>query len=142
MDITIKILLWIHLMALVGGGAAAVALPVVASRIVGAAPDTQSVLFGIGDRISMMARGALVVLLISGPLLFWLKWDFGAPSAAWFGIKMLLILVLLAGVIIAGINIKKAQRGDMAALKSAGLGIRVMGLALLGVVLAAVFAFN
>jgi protoporphyrinogen IX oxidase len=142
MEILVNIILWVHLVALVGAGASAVAMPVIGGRMGSASPETRTVLFGIVRRISTSARGALVLLLITGPLLFWLRWDFTAPSMVWFAIKMVLVLVILVCVIVAGINGSKAQSGDTNAARTAAVAGRIMGAALLGVIFAAVFAFN
>lgn len=142
MEILVNILLWIHLLGLIGAGGGAVAMPAIGGKLATATPDTQSVLFDIVARVSTASRGSLGVLIVTGPLLFWLKWDFTAPSMAWFGVKMLLVLALLAAVIVAGINLKKARQGDMAALKTGLMASRLMGPGLLLTVLCAVFAFN
>lgn len=142
MDILVNLLFWVHLLALVGGGASSVAMPVIGSKLATADGATRETLFDIAGRIAKAGRGALAGLIVTGILLFWLKWDFSAPSMLWFGIKMALVLVLIATVTIGGINFKKARGGDVAAARTAGLAGRVGGLALVGIILAAVFAFN
>ena len=142
MDILINLLFWVHLLALVGGGASSVAMPIIGSKLATADGATRQTLFEIAGRISMAGRGALGGLIVTGILVFWLKWDFSAPSMIWFGIKMALVVVLLGCVIVGGINFKKARGGDGAAARTAALAGRIAGLALAGAVLAAVFAFN
>ena len=142
MDILINLLFWVHLLALVGGGASSVAMPIIGSKLATADGATRATLFEIGGRISTAGRGALGGLIVTGLLLFWLKWDFSAPSMIWFGIKMALVVLLLVGVIVGGINFKKAQGGDAAAARTAALAGQIVGLTLAGVILAAVFAFN
>jgi putative membrane protein len=142
MDILIKLLFWVHLLALVGGGASSVAMPIIGSKLATADGATRETLFEIAGRITKAGRGALGGLIVTGILLFWLKWDFSAPSMLWFGIKMALVLVLLGAVIVGGINFKKARGGDVAAAQTAALAGRIAGLALVGVILAAVFAFD
>jgi putative membrane protein len=142
MDILIKLLFWVHLLALVGGGASSVSMPIIGSKLATADGATRETLFEIAGRITKAGRGALGGLIVTGILLFWLKWDFSAPSMLWFGIKMALVLVLLGAVIVGGINFKKARGGDVAAAQTAALAGRIAGLALVGVILAAVFAFD
>jgi uncharacterized membrane protein len=142
MDVTASLLLWIHLVALGLGGAAVFGVPVVGARLASATAETRPSLFAVIRGLSTIGRAAVAVLVISGPILFWLKWDFHAPSAMWFGIKMLLVLILLGLVIFAGINGKRAQGGDMAAAaRSRPIGMASMATYLL-VVLSAVFAFG
>lgn len=142
MTILINLLFWVHLLALAGGGASAVAMPIIGSKLAGADGATRQTLFDIAGRISRVGRGALGVLVVTGLLLFWLKWDFSAPSAMWFGVKMALVLILLGAIIVGGINFKKARGGDAAAARTAALAGRIAGPTLAGVVLAAVFAFS
>lgn len=142
MDILINLLFWVHLLALVGGGAGSVAMPIIGSKLATADGATRQTLFEIAGRITKVGRGALGGLIITGILLFWLKWDFSAPSMIWFGVKMALVVVLLGCVIVGGINFKKAKGGDAAAARTAALAGRIAGLSLAGVILTAVFAFN
>lgn len=142
MDILINLLFWVHLLALVGGGASSVAMPIIGSKLATSDGTTRATLFEIAGRISTVGRGALSGLIVTGILLFWLKWDFSAPSMVWFGIKMALVLVLLGAIIVGGINFKKARGGDVAAGRVAGIAGQVAALTLAGVILAAVFAFN
>lgn len=142
MDILINLLFWVHLLALVGGGASSVAMPIIGSKLATADGATRETLFEIAGRITRTGRGALGGLIVTGMLLFWLKWDFSAPSMVWFGIKMALVVVLLGAMIVGGINFKKARGGDMAAGRIAGRAGQVAGLTLVGIILSAVFAFN
>lgn len=137
-----NILLWIHLLALVGGGVTSIVMPIVGSMIPTAPPESRPILFAVASRVVSIGRGALGVLLVTGPLMFWLKWQFTAVSMTWFSIKMALVAVMLIGVIVGGINFRKAQQGDLAAARTARLAGSINGVALLGIVLAAVFAFN
>jgi uncharacterized membrane protein len=141
-EILNNILLWIHLMALVAGGAGSVAMPAIAAQMAGAPADARPVLGAIQRRIAMTGRAAVVVLLITGPLMFWLKWNFTAPSMIWFGLKMLFVLLLLVAMIVGGLNMKKASQGDAGAQRlMMQMGMLTSG-ALLLIVLSAVFAFN
>lgn len=142
MDILVNLLFWGHLLALIGGGASSVAMPIIGSKLATADGATRETLFEIAGRITSAGRGALGGLIITGVLLFWLKWDFSARSMLWFGIKMALILVLLGAITVGGINFKKARGGDREAGRIARIAGRVAGLTLAGIVLSAVFAFN
>ncbi len=138
----ITILVFVHLMALVGAGASAVALPVLMQLGKNATPEAKATIAQVGGKLRTIARASLVLLLMSGPLLFWLKWDFSAPSAAWFGVKMALVLVVIGAIGIGEMNAKGFQRGDAAATRLVLRSRQVIALALIGIVLAAVFAFS
>jgi uncharacterized membrane protein len=142
MEIVNGILFWIHLVALVGGGATAVVMPIIGKQMPTATPEARAALLALGYRISVAGRGAIGALIVTGPLLFWLKWDFSPPSMIWFGIKMVLVVALLVGVSIAGVNLKKAQSGDATAAATARRVGPINGMILLGIILAAVFAFG
>lgn len=141
MDIWVNLLLLVHFIALVVGGATSVGMPIIGSKMPTATPETRVTLFAIASRLGSNGRIAMVVLLISGPLLLWLKWDGNVPNV-WFWVKMALVVVMLVGIVVAGINFKKAQQGDRAASRTGAIAGRITGLAFLGVVLSAVLAFN
>jgi uncharacterized membrane protein len=141
-DIVLNILLWIHLVALVGGGASAVAMPAIAGQMPTASPDARAALGKVAKRLTMAGRGAVAVLLITGPLMFWLRWNFTPASQMWFGIKMLFVLAIVVSMIVSGINAKKAMQGDAGAQRIMQLSGMITGGSLLVVVLAAVFAFH
>jgi protoporphyrinogen IX oxidase len=142
MDVLNNILLWLHLIALALGGVAAFGIPVVGSMMPTATPETRPTLVKIAERLSTIGRAGLGTLIVTGPLLVWLKAGGTAGFTGWFWAKMVLVVVLLGLVIFAGINAKRAQGGDMAAAKRAPqVGMASMATLIL-IVLTAVFAFN
>ena len=140
MDIVNEVLLWVHIIALVVGGTNSVAMPVIGSKMATATPETRATLFAIGDRLATFGKGAMAALLITGPLMLWLKYGWTVPNF-WFWVKMALIVVMLVTISLAEINGKKARQGDMEAGRRAGQFGRVTAVAFLGVLLAAVLAF-
>jgi putative membrane protein len=142
MDYLNHALLGIHLVALAAGGAATFGIPVIGARIAGANADTRATLFAIVYGISRVARIAMVLLLITGPLLVWLKYGGVAGFNFWFWVKMVLVALLLGLVIAAGINTKRGEAGDPAAPKRGPMiGMASMFTFFL-VVAAAVLAFE
>jgi putative membrane protein len=142
MDVTINILLWLHLLALGLGGVATFGVPVIGSQIAGATVEARPLLFLLARRMAMVGRGAFVVLIITGPLIVWLKFGGAAGFNFWFGLKMLFVLVLLAVLIAGGIFSKRAENGDRAAAAMLPR-ISIVGMAAFAlIVLSAVFAFN
>jgi uncharacterized membrane protein len=141
MEIVIDLLFWIHLSSLAAGGAAVFGIPAVGSRMGSATPELRPKLFAIMEQLSKVGRAALGLLIITGPLILWLRFNWVPPSY-WFWIKMALVVLLLIGVIYAGINGKRAEHGDAdAARRAPMLGI-TNGVIFLLIVLSAVFAFN
>lgn len=141
MNIVIEILLWLHIVALVVGGANSVVMPVIGSRMPGAAAETRTVLFSVADQLATFGKGAMLVLLVTGPLILWLRHGWLVPGP-WFWVKMALIVVMLVTISLAAKNGQKARQGDAAAAGRARQLGMITGLAFLGVLLSAVFAFG
>jgi putative membrane protein len=141
--VTYAILFWIHMTSLAAGGVAAFGIPIVGARIGGAAPEMRPTLFHIAETMSNLGRVAIALLIITGPIMYWLAWSNGGPpNMTAFIAKMVFVVLLLITVIVAGINAKRAQAGDMAAAKrSPMLGMTAATLFVL-VILSAALAFK
>lgn len=127
MDILVSILFWIHLVSLGLGGAAVFGLPVVGSKMASATAETRPLLFSIAHRLSTIGRTAIGLLIITGPLMVWLKFGSFSGFNAWFWVKMTLVVILLGIVIYGGINAKKAENGDReAAGRAPKVGLAAM----------------
>jgi uncharacterized membrane protein len=113
MDAINTILLWLHFIGLALGGAASFGIPVVGSRMQSAAPETRPLLMGIMHGLSSVGRAGLGLLIVTGPLMLWLKVGGVDGISVWFWVKMVLVLLLIAGVIYSGILFKRLQGGDV-----------------------------
>lgn len=142
MGIVINLLIWAHILAFVAGGSNSVVGPVIGARLAGATPDVRAGYYGVMDRLSQVGKVSMVVLLVSGPAILWLKYGGLAGASLWFWAKMVLVAVMLFAIIYGGINEKRSRSGDVEAGKRAGIAHKVTGLAFAGVLLSAVFAFN
>lgn len=142
MDVVVNLLIWAHILAFVAGGSNSVVGPVIASRLGSATPDMRMGYYGVMNTMAQVGKVAMVVLLITGPLILFLRYGGVAGASVWFWVKMALIVVMLSAIIYGGINAKKAQAGDAEAGRRAGVAHRITGLAFAGVLLAAVLAFN
>lgn len=142
MDIVNNLLFWLHLVSLALGGVGAFGIPVVGSMMPMASAETRPTLFKAAHGLSRVSRIGLAGLIITGPLLVWLKFGGTAGFTAWFWAKMILVVLLIIVIVWAGMNAKRAEGGDMAAAKRAPMIGGLAMLLLLGVVLCAVFAFN
>jgi putative membrane protein len=134
MDLTFNILLILHLVSLVVGASTAVAMPVVMGRMAGAAPDGRQMLGGIGAQLGLNSRIAFGVLIVTGVAMIVVRYGGVDGMSPWFWAKMALVVVMLLTMIVSAV------------VRPGRAGTRVVGwvtrLALLGVVIAAVFAFN
>ena len=96
----------------------------------------------MADGLSRLGRVSFGLLIITGPLIVWLRFGGTAGFTGWFWAKMVFVVLLLVAVIAAGINGKRAEAGDTVALARAPMiGMTAAALFVL-VVLCAVFAFN
>ena len=142
MDIVNNLLFWLHLVALALGGVAAFGIPVVGSRMASVDVVSRPLLFSIVEGLSTVGRVGFGILIVTGPLLIWLKYGGMAGFTIWFTLKMVFVIILLVSVIASGVLGKRAQHGDMSVLPwLPRLGILNV-VALLAIVLCAVFAFN
>lgn len=142
MDIIINLLFWVHIVAFVAGGSNPIVGPVIASRLATATPDARAGYFELMNSLSQVGKVAMATLLVTGPLIMWLRYGGVGGANTWFWVKMVLVAVMLAAIVYGGINFKRSQSGDAKAGKRAALAHRVSGLAFAGVLLSAVFAFN
>jgi uncharacterized membrane protein len=142
MDIVNNILFWLHLTGLALGGAATFGMPVVGGRMRTATPETRPLLFSISHGLSTIGRAGLGMLIVTGPLLVWLRFGGTAGFTWWFWAKMVLVVLLLVVVIVSGLTAKRAQGGEAAAAQRLPmLGMSGIVLLIL-IILTAVFAFN
>ena|ERR1700754_1341459 len=139
---TINLLLWIHIVALVAGGSNTVVMPIIGAALPKANEPTRAMLFGIGFRMATVGKVAGATLLVSGPLLLWLKYGGLHGATPWFWAKMALMVVMFAAIVFEEANFKKSALGDEAAARNSKLGGIIATVAFLGVLLAAVLAFN
>ena len=134
MDIVFDLLLAAHLLSLPAAGAAVVGVPVLMSRLATVGPELRPTFGGVAQSLGRVAQTAFAVLLITGVLMVWVRFGGVEGLSIWFWVKMALIVVM--AVAMAASN---RLRGNPEAASIAGWVSRV---ALAGVVLSAVIAFN
>jgi len=136
MDIVFDLALMAHLLSLLAAGGVVIAMPLIAERMATVPPEARPALGAIAERIGIMSRIAFLVLLISGPLMVWIRFGGVAGMNLWFWVKMGLIVLMIACMIGNGYFRKQ---GNMAAAKAIA---NLSRLALVGIILSAVLAFN
>ena len=139
---TTSLLLWIHIVALVAGGSNTVVMPIIGATLPKVDEQARATLFEIGFHMATVGKVAAATLLISGPLLLWLKYGGLHGVTPWFWVKMVLMVVMFAAIVFEETNFKKLATGDQAAARNSKLGGIIASIAFLGVLLAAVLAFN
>ena len=136
MDIAFDVALAAHLLSLLAAGAALIGIPVVFARMRTATPEMRPVLGEIVQSLGRAAQIAFAVLIISGPLMIWLRYGGVDGLNYWFWVKMVLIVVMIGAMIIGG---RLRATGNVAA---AGAIAWVSRAALVGVIIAAVLTFE
>jgi len=142
MDYWFNVVLWVHFAALAVGVGGGVALGPIAGAFARAGAEGKQTLAPLRGQIVNMVTAALVMLLISGPILVWLK--YGGPGALnwWFWIKMALVAALVVVHVMARMAMRLAAAGDAAARERlARLGM-ISGPVSFLIILASVFAFG
>jgi hypothetical protein len=136
MDIAFDIALMAHLLSLLAAGAALIGIPVVAARMGSATAEARPLLGGIVQSLGRAAQISFAVLIVSGPLMVWLRYGGVEGLNSWFWVKMALIVVMIGAMIVGG---RLRAAGNVAA---AGSVAWVSRAALVGVVIAAVLTFE
>jgi hypothetical protein len=138
----ISIVLCLHLLGLglgVGGG---IALSQVGPRLVSAPPEQRELLWALERFFGRVGAGGLLVLLITGPLMLWLK--FGGPSGLtwWFTAKMVFVCAAIVGVAVHEWAGRRFRGGDVGAVRWMFIGGRTAGMGIVLAVLCAALTFG
>ena len=134
MDFLFAALLFAHLVGLML--IAAAFLPLLGMMGDGSvAPTTNRLLTQFGHY-------GIIIAIISGPLMIWVRYGGFDGISHWFWVKMLFLVALAAGVVISAMSAKKMRAGDPAATARVRTGRIVAAVSLVGVVASAVLAFG
>ncbi|OEO30282.1 hypothetical protein VW23_022070 [Devosia insulae DS-56] len=134
MDVAFSLLLIAHLFGLMLVAAAFLPLLGMMGQG-GAAPQTNRLLTRFGHY-------GIIVLLLSGPLMIWLRNGGFEGVSHWFWAKMAFVVLLGAGVVMSAISARKMRAGDAAATVRVRAGRIIAVVSLLAIVVFAVLAFN
>lgn len=142
MDLTFKLLLWLHLVSVALAGATAFGMPLMRRLAAQAAPEHRPAFPAIMNGLAALGRMALVLLILSGLAMVWARYGGFAGMNGWFHLKMTLVAALTVLAVFNIYNARWAAAGDSAAIaRRAPLSKLATALVML-VILAAVFTFN
>ena len=138
----INILLWLHFIGVGMGMGGGIALSQVGPRLVVAAVDQRQLLWSLEIFFARIGAAGLAILLVTGPLMLWLR--FGGPSGLnwWFSAKMVLVAVALIGVILHEWAGRRFRNGDESVVPLMFIGGRAAGIGIVLAMLCAAFTFN
>ena len=132
------VLLFVHIIAFIAGGANSVVMPIIGAKMATATPEVRGNLMDVAFKLSKVGKAAMGTLLVTGVLVLWLKWNFVVPNA-WFWVKMAGIVLM---IVFITLNERTQKAGGPDAPRRSKMFGQLTALSFALVVLAAVFAFN
>ncbi|MBI1360953.1 MAG: hypothetical protein GC155_11805 [Alphaproteobacteria bacterium] len=142
MHVVVNLLLWLHLVGVAMGVGGGIALSQTGPRLIAAAPENRADLWPLEKFFSRIGALGVAILLVTGPLMVWLKFGGVAGFNIWFWLKMGLVVVAVIGIGIHDMARARFERGENGAIPFMYLGGRLAGASMLLVMVCAVFAFN
>jgi putative membrane protein len=138
MDVLALILIFVHFVAFIAGGANSVVMPIIGTKMATATPDVRSTLMDIAQRLAKIGKVAMGTLLVTGILVLWLKWNWTIPNA-WFWVKMAGIVAMIVFIVL---NERTQKAGGPDAPRRSKMFGQLTALSFAVVILSALFAFN
>ena len=142
MAVVNNLLLWVHLLAWGLGMGGGLGMSQVGPRLIAACPDQRATWWPMVEVFSRMSSIALVLLLVTGPLMLWMKYDGGRSLNAGFPVKMGLVLVSVLTIGLTHWGKARLKRGDEGGARVMMIAGPLTAVVMFAVVLAAVFAFD
>ena len=142
MDTVINVLFWLHFIGLAMGLGGGIALGYVGPKLIAAEGPMLEQMWNFETFFGRVGTAGLGILVITGPLMLWLK--FGGPGGLtwWFWAKMAFVLIAIIGVAMHQWAGSRFRRGDRAAIPIMFASGRTAGAAMALAILSAVFTFN
>ena len=136
-----NLLLYAHLLGFGTALGSGLALSRVGAKLSGLSGESEpfSLVF---KSLSRMVATGLVVLLVTGPLMLWVKLGGTAALNAWFWWKMSFVGLAIAGVGLSEWARARLKRGDASASPLMSIGRSLATFSISGAMFCAVFAFN
>lgn len=142
MRILTDILLWLHLLGVAMGVGVGIAMSRVGPKIISAPADERRHFWPLGKFLARVIAAGVVVLLITGPLMLWLKFG-GTAGLGWsFWVKMLFVAFTVIFVGLRDWAAARLEQGDENAATLMSASGPLAGVSALLAMLFAVIAFN
>lgn len=133
----------LHLLGFAAAAASSIGIMVIL-RLVAAAPGDRPVLAKVPPLLARIGQAGLGLLWLTGLIMLWSI--FGGPqnvpSTFWFSAKFILVVLVTIAVGLAGMTLKRAQAGDIAAAQQLPIYGGINALLLVLILISAVLAFN
>lgn len=134
MDDIFRILLFIHIGALLFAAATNLVMPALVPSMMALGAEGRARLGPLTRKLSINARLSLLVLVVTGALMVAIRYDAGLWANPWFAAKMACV-----GVIIVGLGLGFTPLGKAIPPRTFGMITRI---ALVGTIFCAVVAFH
>lgn len=139
----ITFLLWLHFMGLAVAFAGGIGAAQIGPKLATAPEQERQLLGRLMRTFGVLNAAGFLLLLISGPLLIWLKFGgFASMPTPWFHVKMTLVVLIIISVGGQQVASRRYRKGDATALRSMIIFGRSTGILAVLTVLAAVLAFQ
>lgn len=142
METFVTILLWLHFLGLAAGLGGGIALSQTGPKLRSATQNVQPTMWELERIFSLIASIGVGVLLVTGPLMVWLRYGGFGGMPLWFWAKLALVLVVVVAVGAHHLAGRRFQAGDTGAYRWMEISGRTAGLSMVLVVLFAVLAFG
>jgi protoporphyrinogen IX oxidase len=142
MDLLLSLLLWVHFLGLAVGLGSGIALSQTSPRLATANEHELPLLWKLEHTFSGTTLGGLVALLVTGPLLAWLKYGGMAGMPTWFWAKMVFVLLVAVGMVGHLLAARRFRAGSVTAYRWMEIGGRTAGISSVLAVLCAVMTFD
>ena len=141
MDFT-GLLLWLHFVGMAAGLGAGIALSQTGPRMVKGPLEQRELMCGLEKTFSRIGEVGLATLLVTGPLMVWLRYGGVAGFTWWFWLKMVFVAVTVVAVAVHAWAAERFHHGDETAVPLMFVGGRVAGGSMVLAMLSAVLTFN
>ena len=142
MSTLVAALLFLHFMGLALGFAGGIGLAQVGPRLVAAAPKDRAFYAPLARSLSLIASVGFGLLLVTGPLMVWLKFGGVGGLSHWFWAKMLFVASAVIAFGLQKMAAVRFRKGNEAAAKGMIVFGRLTGVSAVLAVLFAVMTFN
>jgi putative membrane protein len=142
MDVLLNLLFWLHFIGLAMGLGGGIALGFVGPKLIAAEGPFLAEMWKFETFFGRVGTGGLGLLIVTGPLMLWLKYGGPEGLSGWFWAKMAFVLVALVGVGLHQWAGSRFRKGDRTAIPLMFASGRTAGAAMALAILCAVFAFG
>ena len=142
MPVLTDILLWLHLLGVAMGVGVGIAMSRVAPKVIAAPASERASLWPLEKFLARVIAAGLGILLITGPLMLWLKFGGGAGLGWTFWVKMVFVASTAVFMGLSQWAGARLERGDESAAKLMSISGPLTGISALLAMAFAVITFH